>query len=109
MSHPDLLLVRTLQPRYRPALAPAGVDGPGKDGVARVIGDGKKYASRSVCMEQLRGGIANDLNPYQCPGGIDGAAVEECLSAVVAEECGAHPVEAITRVEKCRNGAMCHK
>lgn len=73
------------------------------------VGNGKKYASRQVCMEQLRGGIANDLNPYQCPGGIDGAAVDACISAVGAEECGAHPIEAITRIDKCRNGAMCRK
>ena len=73
------------------------------------VGDGKKYASRHACMEQLRGGIANDLNPYQCPGGIDTAAVEACLSAVGAEECGAHPIEAITRFDKCRNGAICRK
>ena len=73
------------------------------------IGGGRKYASHRVCMEQLRGGIENDLNPYQCPGGIDELAVQACLSAVSAEECGAHPIEAITRMEKCRNGALCRK
>ncbi|MGH7297630.1 MAG: DUF6184 family natural product biosynthesis lipoprotein [Polyangiaceae bacterium] len=71
------------------------------------VGDGKKYASRNVCMDQQRGGIANDLNPYQCPGGIDEAAVQGCLTAVSVEECGVHPLEAITRMEKCRKGAMC--
>jgi hypothetical protein len=73
------------------------------------VGDGKKYASRGVCMDQLHGAVANDLNSYQCPRGIDGPAVQECVSAIVGEECGAHPVEAITRIEKCRTGAMCMK
>jgi hypothetical protein len=73
------------------------------------VGDGKKYASRRVCLDQMRGGIANDLNSYQCPRGIDGAAVHQCLMAIGNEECGAHPIEAITRMDKCRSGAMCMK
>jgi hypothetical protein len=73
------------------------------------VGEGKKYVSRHVCMEQLRGHIDNDLNAYQCPGGIDETAVTHCVSAIGAEECGAHPVEALTRIDKCRAGAMCLK
>jgi hypothetical protein len=73
------------------------------------VGDGKRYASRHVCLEQLRGSIANDLNSFQCPHGIDGSAVQQCVWAIGGEECGAHPVEAITRMDKCRNGAMCIK
>ena len=73
------------------------------------VGDGRRYASRHVCLEQQKGTIANDLNSYQCPRGIDGAAVQQCLSAIGAEECGAHPVEAVTRMDRCRNGAMCMK
>jgi hypothetical protein len=73
------------------------------------VGDGRKYASRRVCMEQQRGSIGNDLNSFQCSRGIDGAAVQQCLSAIGGEECGAHPVEAISRMDRCRNGAMCMK
>jgi uncharacterized protein DUF6184 len=73
------------------------------------VGDGKKYASRQVCLDKMRGGIANDINSYQCPRGIDGTAVQECLAAIGNEECGAHPIEAITRMDKCRSGAMCMK
>jgi hypothetical protein len=73
------------------------------------VGDGKRYASRHICMEQQKGSIANDLNSYECPRGIDSVAVQQCLSAIGAEECGAHPVEAITRMNNCRNGAMCMK
>jgi hypothetical protein len=73
------------------------------------VGDGKEYASRRVCMDQIHGGIANDLNSFQCPGGLDAAAVQQCLIAIGNEECGAHPIEAITRMDKCRSGAMCVK
>jgi hypothetical protein len=73
------------------------------------VGDGKKYASRQVCIDKMRGGIANDINSYQCPRGIDATAVSQCLTAIGNEECGAHPIEAITRMDKCRSGAMCMK
>jgi hypothetical protein len=73
------------------------------------VGGGKKYASREVCMDQARGNIGNDLNSFQCPGGLDHPAVRECLAAIAGEECGLHPVESITRMEKCRSGAMCLK
>ncbi len=73
------------------------------------IGDGKKYASRRVCMDQVRGSIGNDLNANQCPRGLDDAAVDQCLSAIGNEECGAHPVEALSRFDKCRAGNMCSK
>jgi hypothetical protein len=73
------------------------------------VGDGKKYASRQVCLDKIHGDIANDINSYQCPRGIDATAVSQCLTAIGNEECGAHPIEAITRVDKCRSGAMCMK
>jgi hypothetical protein len=73
------------------------------------VGDGKKYASRQVCLDKMHGDIANDINSYQCPRGIDANAVSQCLTAVGNEECGAHPIEAITRMDKCRSGAMCMK
>jgi len=73
------------------------------------VGGGKKYASREVCMGSFRSSIGNDLNSYQCPSGLDGSAVQQCLSAISGEECGAHPVEAITRMERCRKGEICMK
>ena len=81
----------------------------GREAACDNVGDGKKYASQQVCMDKMRGGIANDINSYQCPRGIDATAVSQCLMAVGNEECGAHPIEAITRMDKCRSGAMCMK
>ncbi len=60
-------------------------------------------------MDSFRASIGNDLNTYECPGGLDAEAVRQCLSAISGEECGAHPEDAITRMEKCRQGAMCMK
>jgi hypothetical protein len=72
------------------------------------IGPSAKYVSRAVCMDQLRGSIANDLNTYNCPGGLDSAGVDRCMAAIKSEECN-HPFDTLTRYDKCRTGALCMK
>jgi hypothetical protein len=72
------------------------------------IGAGQRYASREVCMDQLRGGLANDLNADQCPRGIDEAQLDQCLSAIRGEACN-HPLDTLSRIEKCRSSALCLK
>jgi hypothetical protein len=72
------------------------------------VGPGQKYVTLQVCMEQMRGSIANDLNGYNCPRGIDGAQVSRCEAAVAAEDCG-NPVDTLSRMEKCRTDPMCLK
>jgi hypothetical protein len=72
------------------------------------IGPGAKFASRDVCMDQLRGSIGNDLNAYDCPRGLDSEALNRCMAAIQSEECS-HPFDTLTRFDKCRTGAICMK
>jgi hypothetical protein len=72
------------------------------------IGPDAKYASRSVCNDQIRGSIGNDLNAYNCPRGLDRDGVDRCMGAIKSEECS-HPFDTLTRFDKCRNGALCMK
>jgi len=72
------------------------------------VGAGKKYASRDVCMDQMRGSLANDLNAYECPHGIDEGQLDRCMTAIRSEECS-HPLDTISRMDKCRTGALCMK
>jgi hypothetical protein len=72
------------------------------------VGAGQKYTSRAVCIDQMRGSLANDLNAYECPRGIDDAQLHECMTAIRTEECG-HPFDTLSRMEKCRTGALCMK
>jgi hypothetical protein len=74
----------------------------------RSVGPEAKYASRSVCTDQIRGSIGNDLNAYNCPRGLDRTAVDRCVGAITMEECG-HPFDTLTRLDKCRAGAICMK
>jgi hypothetical protein len=72
------------------------------------IGPGAKYASRSVCTEQIRGSIANDLNGFECPRGINSDALDRCIEAIKSEECS-HPFETMARQNKCRTSGLCMK
>ena len=72
------------------------------------VGPDQKYASRGVCMDQMRGNLANDLNAYNCPRGIDNIALDHCMAAIRSEECS-HPIDTLTRFDKCRTGALCLK
>jgi Family of unknown function (DUF6184) len=72
------------------------------------VGPDAKYASRSVCKDQIRGRIGNDLNAYDCPRGLDREAVDRCMAAIKSEECS-HPFDTLTRFDKCRTGVLCMK
>jgi hypothetical protein len=72
------------------------------------VGASAKYASRDVCMDQMRGSLANDLNAYDCPRGIDSAQIDRCMAAIRNEECS-HPLDTLSRIEHCRTGALCLK
>jgi hypothetical protein len=72
------------------------------------IGPGAKYSTRGVCKEQIHGSIANDLNEYNCPRGLDSAGVDRCMAAIKSEECN-RPLDTVTRYDKCRTGALCMK
>ncbi len=70
------------------------------------VGAGQKFASREVCMNQMRGSIGNELNAYKCPRGIEQGQVNRCLNAVKSEECS-HPFQTLSRYDACRVGGMC--
>lgn len=72
------------------------------------VGPGAKYASRTVCIDQIRGNIGNDLNAYNCPRGLDRDAVDRCMAAIKTEECS-HPFDTLKRYDKCRTGELCMK
>jgi hypothetical protein len=72
------------------------------------IGPGQKFVSRSICMDQVRGSIGNELNAYACPRGLDSDAVDRCMAAIKSEECN-HPFDTLTRYDKCRTTALCLK
>jgi hypothetical protein len=72
------------------------------------IGDGRKYATVDVCMDQMRGEAANQLNAYRCPRGIDEKALDSCLASLQSGQCG-FSLDSINRDNNCRASSMCMK
>lgn len=72
------------------------------------IGEGRKYATREVCMDQVRGDTANQLNAYNCPRGIDQKGLNSCLSSLRSGDCGVS-LDTITRESNCRDHSLCMK
>jgi hypothetical protein len=72
------------------------------------VGPDRKYASRSVCLDDIRGSIGNALTAYNCPKGLDHAAVDRCMVGIKSEECS-RPFDTLSRFDKCRTDAICMK
>jgi hypothetical protein len=52
------------------------------------IGNGRRYATVTVCMDQMRGASANQLTAYNCPRGIDENRLDMCLASLRTGQCG---------------------
>jgi hypothetical protein len=72
------------------------------------IGADSKYASRGDCREHIHGSIANDLEAYDCPRGLDSDGIVRCIAAIKSEDCN-HPFDTLARFDRCRTGAICMK
>ncbi|MGH7298596.1 MAG: DUF6184 family natural product biosynthesis lipoprotein, partial [Polyangiaceae bacterium] len=72
------------------------------------VGAGTTYATTSVCMDKMRADLANELNSYNCPKGLDSDQVSHCLLAIENEQCD-HPLDTIQRIDKCDTSVLCAK
>lgn len=70
------------------------------------IGDGQSYASRDACGDKIRSDWSDELNAYECPNGIVDAALDQCLSAIRNEDCGA-TFDTLQRITACTSGDIC--
>jgi Family of unknown function (DUF6184) len=70
------------------------------------VGAGKTYVSRELCMQQVRGNIANDLTGYSCPHGLDNGAVDRCAAAIDGEACGSSR-ESVSHMTECKTDVLC--
>lgn len=70
------------------------------------VGADKKYSSASDCLARVRNDWKDDLNARECPGGVNQAQLDECLSKIRGEECGS-PFDTLSRVTECTAGQIC--
>lgn len=70
------------------------------------IGEDEDYTSRIDCRSKIRSEWAEELNEYECPGGIVMKEFDECLEEIRNEDC-ANPFDTLGRIIACRSGDIC--
>lgn len=70
------------------------------------VGPGQDHASISVCQQKIGADWQNELNSYDCPGGIVVKELNECLEEIKNEDC-ASPFDTLGRIVACRSSDIC--
>ena len=70
------------------------------------VGDGKKFSSDTDCVDRIRAEWKEDLNARECPKGVHDAQLDECLHAIVQEDCGS-PLDSLQRIGECTTAQIC--
>jgi hypothetical protein len=70
------------------------------------VGVGRKYSSRRACIDEIRGGIENDINTTNCAHGFYRVMLDRCMAAITSQQCD-QPSDATASVDSCRSVAVC--
>jgi hypothetical protein len=70
------------------------------------IGTDEEYASLEACRAAITKEWAEEVNKYECPGGVVQKELNECLESIKREDC-ASPFDTLGRVVACRSGDIC--
>ena len=72
----------------------------------RNIGPNHRYKSVDHCVTTVRSELAEELNAWDCPGGINRSELTKCLTTIQTEDCG-NPLDTIGRLIACRSSDLC--
>jgi hypothetical protein len=70
------------------------------------VGPDKHFTTSDVCVLEVRKRMEGELSTSECPTGIDGKELDECLDAIRSESCS-NPIETIGRLAACRTRDLC--
>jgi hypothetical protein len=70
------------------------------------VGPGRHYESMNTCLDQMRGGTADELNAYNCPRGISSPALNHCVSSIENAQCG-NLWDQLATSSDCRSQDLC--
>jgi hypothetical protein len=79
-----------------------------REATCKNIGSDKHFTSYDVCAKELRSKAQDDLKASECPKGIDGKELDECMEAIRTESCN-NPIDTISRLAACRTSDLCLK
>lgn len=72
------------------------------------IAPGKKYGTREVCLDAMRGKTAPDLTAYNCPLGIDQRQLDACFKQLREQPCS-FSLGHLFSANQCSEAALCIK
>lgn len=70
------------------------------------VGAGKDYATSEACVVEVSDEWRDELNAYECPGGVVTKELSECLAEIRNEDCDA-PFDTLGRIIACRESDIC--
>jgi hypothetical protein len=70
------------------------------------VGDGHRWASKTDCLNDVRGDLRDKLSSDDCPNGVDERHLNECLKDARTERCG-NPLDSIGRSSSCGKSELC--
>lgn len=70
------------------------------------VGQDEKWLTLESCIRRIKADWRDELNAFECPGGIDERELEECMEEIRNEDC-ASPVDTLGRIVACRSGDIC--
>jgi hypothetical protein len=70
------------------------------------VGAGKDYESADVCKASIRDDWSDELNAFECPGGIVEKELDECVEEITNEDCNS-PFDTLGRITACRSSDIC--
>lgn len=70
------------------------------------LGTDKDYASAEVCQAKITEKWSDELNAYECPGGVVQKELGECLEEIKNEDCDS-PFDTLGRIVACRSSDIC--
>ena len=70
------------------------------------IGEGRRFANRDACLNDIRSKGDDTLTTSSCPGGVDTERLQACLDQVRTERCD-NPLDTLGRLYACRTSSLC--
>jgi hypothetical protein len=70
------------------------------------IGSNHTYESVGACKRELGHDTRATLRQEECPNGVSGVALSNCLNDIRNERCG-NPLDTLERVGACRKAKLC--
>ncbi|MBX3231986.1 MAG: hypothetical protein KIT84_12470 [Labilithrix sp.] len=72
------------------------------------LGPDRRYPTGDNCIREVRHKLVDEMKPSECPHGIDGKELDECLDAIRNESC-TNALDTIARLTHCRTSQLCLK